>query len=628
MKIRGLCSILAAVAALAISAVAQAQTPPAPELGPVLTNAGSRDGRDLSGTWTYSIDPYRAGLYDGHGAPANPRHQRFNPRDVDAEARANPRALFEYDMRRSPQTTLPGAWLAHDESLRHYDGLVWYQRRFEQAALTRGARAFLRFEAVNYHARVYLNGVLAGEHRGGFTPFALEVTTQLAAGENVLTVAVDSQRNADTVPPTVTDWETYGGITRAMRLVITPATFVDDAWVRLTRDGRIAATVELDGAAQAGRDVTVRIPALGVSLRGRTDAEGVWRGDTPAPRSLRRWSPDAPQLYDVVVETRGDALRDRVGFRTLEVRGPDILLNGEPIFLRGICLHEEEFGENPARIITPEAARALLTEAKEGLGANFVRLAHYPHSEITTRLADEMGLLVWSEIPVYWAANFASAETLETARRMLAENIRRDRNRASIAFWSVANETPLNEARNAFLGTLVSDVRALDDTRLVTAALLTARREVDGRIEIAIDDPLIPLLDVMSVNEYYGWYGDDALEDLPNIAWRSDYGKPLIFSEFGADALAGFHDPELQRKFSEEYQAEFYRQTLAMADRIPFLRGTAPWILKDFRSPRRQHPIYQQGWNRKGLVSETGVRKAAFFVLADYYRRRAAAETP
>jgi beta-glucuronidase len=235
-----------------------------------------------------------------------------------------------------------------------------------------------------------------------------------------------------------------------------------------------------------------------------------------------------------------------------------------------------------------------------------------------------MGLIVWSEIPVYWRINFSNPATLAAARRMLAENVLRDRNRASIAFWSVGNETPLSDARNAFLATLAADVRALDDTRLVTAALLTSRLEAQGRVEMVIDDPLIAHLDVMAVNTYNGWYTPDPLASLPAIAWRSEHGKPLILSEFGADAQAGFSDPALERKFSEEFQAEFYRQTLAMSARIPFLRGLSPWILKDFRSPRRQHPIYQRGWNRKGLVSEAGVRKQAFAVLADYYRSLAA----
>jgi beta-glucuronidase len=157
---------------------------------------------------------------------------------------------------------------------------------------------------------------------------------------------------------------------------------------------------------------------------------------------------------------------------------------------------------------------------------------------------------------------------------------------------------------------------------LVTAALLAGR---EGNVQ-TIDDPLAADLDVLAVNTYNGWYSGDPLASLPSIEWRSRVQKPLIFSEFGADAKAGYHDdPANPHKFSEEYQAEYYRQTLAMARKVPFARGLSPWILKDFRSPRRQHPVYQQGWNRKGLISPTGQRKQAFGILAEEYRKLEAA---
>ncbi|PXA89462.1 beta-glucuronidase [Caulobacter sp. D4A] len=593
--------------------------------GPTLNRADLRAGQDLSGTWNYSVDPYRDGVSGFHRGPPGVGHRRYDDSDVDQVTRADPKALYEYDMRRSPTATLPASWLTHAPEMRHYQGLVWYQRRFDSAALKPGQRAFLRFEAANYTAKVFLNGQAVGEHEGGFTPFSFEVTSLLRAGENQVTVGVDSTPSADGAPPPVTDWENYGGVTRPVRLVITPATFVDEAWVRLTRDGRtIAADVKLDGPAAAGQAVSVRV--AGLTLSGQAGADGVAKLSAPAPKSLKRWAPGAPTLYDVRVEAGDDVLTDRVGFRTIEVRGGEILLNGKPVFLRGICLHEEELGENPARTITEANARALLGEARDGLHANFVRLAHYPHSEVTTRVADEMGLLVWSEIPIYWLVAFDNPRTLKLARDMLADSIRRDRNRASIVLWSVANETPVSDARNAFLGTLTDDVRTLDDTRLVTAALLAARKTVDapdGRhAEQWIDDPLAAKLDVLAVNTYAGWYGDDPLDAVSRITWRAT-DKPMVFSEFGADALAGFSDPVLMRKFSEDFQARYYVQTLAMAANAPSLRGMSPWILKDFRSPRRQHPVYQQGWNRKGLISPTGRRKAAFKVLADYYAKLA-----
>ena len=612
-RLFALCGMVLAVAAMPV----RAQQQP-----PLLTAGDLRAGTSLDGAWHYSIDPYRDGVTGFHGGETGTGHRRYDDVDVATVTAADPRALYEYDLDRSAIAVLPSSWLTQDPTLRHYQGLIWYQRRFP-AAPTPGMRQFLRFGAVNYSADIYLNGRKLGHHEGGFTPFAFEVTGILRKGDNRLVVGADSEPGAATVPPPVTDWENYGGITRSVRLIETPATYVDDAWIRLRRDGRIAIDVTLNGTRTGGIPIRFSVPALGLRIDGKTDNSGRWVGSIPAPRALHRWSPDAPMLYDVVVEAGADRWSDRIGFRTVEVRGAQILLNDRPIFLRGISLHEEEIGAEPTRAITPAAARALLTEAKAGLHANFVRLAHYPHSEVMTRMADELGLIIWSEVPVYWRVAWDNADTLRRARAMLAENILRDRNRAAIILWSVANETPVSDARNAFLGALVDDVRRLDPDRLVTAALLTERQNQDGHPVMAMVDPLVAKLDVMAINTYNGWYSADRLADLPTIGWQTPAGKPLILSEFGADALAGFHDPAIERKFSEEYQADYYRQTLAMAAKIPNLVGMSPWILKDFRSPRRQHPLYQMGWNRKGLMSETGQHKQAFDVLAQWYGNRA-----
>lgn len=586
----------------------------------VLTGADMRPSQSLDGAWHWSVDPFRDGKAGFHGGPPGSSTQRWQDSVQADAAEKNPRALFEFDMQRSPVAHLPGGWIGHAPEMRYYQGLVWYQRTFDAPKPAPGTRVFLRFGAADYTADVYLNGKRVGSHAGGFTPFAFDVTELLRDGSNQITVGVDSARTDDDVPPPVTDWETYGGITRSVILVTVPETFVDDAWIRLGRDGRIYADVRMHGREAANREVRVRIPALGLSLSGRTGVDGRWSGSAPAPRALARWSPETPTLYDVRIESGTDMLQDRIGFRTIEVRGTQVLLNDKPVFLRGISMHEEESGRNPVRAITPAAARALLTEIKQGLNGNFVRLAHYPHSEVMTRMADELGLLVWSEAPVYWRVNWDNPATLVAARQQLRENIVRDRNRASIALWSVANETPVGDARNAFLRTLIGDVRALDDSRLVTAALLSKR---EGKV-MTIDDPLVADLDVMAINTYNGWYSQDPLPELPGFEWHAPAAKPLIFSEFGADAQAGYHDAAADpHKFSEEFQAEYYRQTLAMAAKVPFLAGMSPWILKDFRSPRRQHPVFQQGWNRKGLISETGARKQAFYVLAEEYRRRA-----
>jgi len=396
---------------LAWTASTLAQQTPAPSLptatvktSPLLVSADMREGLDLSGPWHYSLDPFRAGLAGFHGETPDRGQLRYREIDVRKEMAADNRVLYEFDLANSPVTTLPSSWLTQAPELRYYQGLMWYQRNFSvpaQRPSNNKGRSFLRFSAANYSTVVYLNGQPVGRHEGGFTPFTFEVSKLLRPGNNQITVGVDSQATDATVPPPVTDWENYGGITRSIRLISTPDTYVDSASLALTRDGQIAVVAHLDGPQAANRALRLRIADLRIDLAGTTDAEGNWRTTVAAPRALVRWSPEQPKLYDVSIAAGDDTWRDRIGFRVIEVRGSDILLNGKPVFLRGISLHEEELGTNPTRAITPAAARALLTEIKEGLHGNFVRLAHYPHSEVMTRMADELGLIVWSEMPVY-----------------------------------------------------------------------------------------------------------------------------------------------------------------------------------------------------------------------------------
>ncbi len=598
------------VAAIAAPALAQDLRPPF-----LLTGALYRDSQDLSGQWTYSKDLYRTGLTDINGWVAKSRMQRYRDIDVAAGEAKGGADFFEFDLDRGPLIAVPGAWNAAAAELRYYDGLIWFQRKF-RAEAPAGKRAFLRFEAVNYRAYVYLNGKEVGRHEGGFTPFVLEVTEALRAGENRLVVGVDSTHDAQSIPTFITDWDLYGGITRPVRLITTPATFIDDAHIGLRPDGRIAGEVRLQGPQAANQAVSVAIGALGTA-RAVTGADGRAVFDLAAPKGLERWSPEKPTLYDVRFSVAGDTLRERVGFRTIAVKGNQILLNGKPLWLRGISLHEEEFGPNPARNMTEQASRALLHEIKHGLNGNYVRLSHYPHSETTVRLADEMGLLVWSEIPVYWTVDWDNPAVLRKALAMQAETIYRDRNRAAVILWSVGNETPVSPSRTRFHSAMADNVRQLDPSRLISAALLV-KHDGEG---LSIQDPLVDKLDVLAVNTYAGWYGSDTLDAVAKLKWKVPADRPLILSEFGADALAGYRNDGM-KKFTEEYQAEYYRKTLAMAENIPTLRGMSPWILKDFRSPRREHPVFQNGWNRKGILSETGVRKQAFGVLADYYRNK------
>jgi beta-glucuronidase len=232
------------------------------------------------------------------------------------------------------------------------------------------------------------------------------------------------------------------------------------------------------------------------------------------------------------------------------------------------------------------------------------------------RVADELGLMLWEEVPVYWTIAWDNPDTLANARAQLAGLIVRDRSRASVIVWSVANETPISEARTRFLKSLVDTARSLDATRLVSAAM-EVRTDPHDRAHKIVDDPFGAFTDLLSFNEYIGWY--DGLPDmLPNVRWSLAYDKPVVISEFGADALQGLHG-DASVRFTEEYQARLYRLTLEMLGRIPQWRGATPWILCDFRSPRRPLPRIEDGWNRKGLIGSNGQRKQAFLELRAFY---------
>ncbi len=576
-----------------------------------MINIYGRDAVNLSGEWAYIVDRSRLGIRKKGG-------QRNFPRD---QVNIN-HPLREYDWDTSPVLTVPGDWNSQIRELNMYEGMVWFRRKMS-ASPQPGKRYFLHFEAANYDTRVYLNGVLLGRHIGGFTPFEFEVTGKLKAGENSLVVSVDAAHSAATIPAEDFDWQNFGGITRPVWLIEVPDTYIRDYWVRLGKSGQINAEVRLDGPGSNNTRVKIHIPELDLSLSGKTGADGRLTTSIKAPEDMRLWEPASPKLYDVKIDAGQDDLADKIGFRTIEVRGPKMYLNGKPLMLYGISIHEEAIGRTASRTLSEAAARALLNEAK-ALGSNFVRLAHYPHTEIMPRLADEMGLLVWSEIPVYWDIDFESKKTLGEARNMLAEMIARDKNRAAIIIWSVGNETPITEVRTRFMRRLIDDVRAQDPTRLVSAAMdkLPETGETDGNL-ITVNDPLGAYIDVLGINRYDGWYGPLTPDQVKNVKWKTEFDKPILLSEFGAGALYGFRADPLTR-WSEDYQALIYKEYIAMTKRIPNFAGMSPWILKDFRSPRRFHGKYQNNWNRKGLIDPTGQRKQAFTVLQTYYKEKRA----
>lgn len=575
----------------------------------------TRDHQSLNGEWRYIVDPYENGFYnyrwEKFDDQKNPsKNAFFNDSKVQ-----NDSELLEYDFDEAPSINVPSDWNTQDKRLYFYEGSVWYRKKFEYAK-TNDKRVFIRFGAANYRSDVYLNGKKLGVHVGGFTPFSYEISKYLIEGENSLVLKVDNKRGKSEVPTLNTDWWNYGGITRDVSIFSVPTTFISEHKVSLeSLEKRLLnISVKLDGENNTRQSILVKIPELNISTEIISSDTGIASAQITLPE-FTPWQPTQAKLYEISLETKSDRIVDRIGLRTIETKDKQIILNGKPIFLRGISIHEEYALDGGGRVKNAEQAAYLLQQA-ESLNANFVRLAHYPHNEHMLRLADQMGLLVWSEIPVYWTIDWLNPNTYNNAESQLVDMINRDYNRSSVIIWSIANETPVSDARNEFLARLANKTRSLDQTRLLSAAMEKHYDKQDPNLAV-VSDPLSDIVDIVSFNQYIGWY--EGLSDkLERTDWYIPYNKPVIISEFGAGAKHGLHGDKKVR-WTEEFQADVYVKTLKMLEEIDGWSGVSPWILKDFRSPRRIHGFYQNDFNRKGLLSETGKPKEAFKVLKAYY---------
>jgi beta-glucuronidase len=579
---------------------------------PQVANILSRQVTSLNGAWHYIVDVQEEGYYD----------YRMNPTPWGFFRNAKPQRpedLIEYDFDKAPVMQVPGDWNTQDSQLFFYEGTVWFYKQFrlERKEQRGGKRTLLYFGAVNYEAYVYVNGQLAGHHEGGFTPFNFDVTDLLQDGDNVVIVKVDNKRRAAHVPTLIFDWWNYGGITRDVLLAEVNPVYIENYSLQLTN----LKTKELSFSAQlnhkeSDKEITLSIPELRIKKTFKTNAEGIVHSSqfTVHSPQLKLWSPESPILYKVEIQMGDEVIRDEIGFRTIETRGKQILLNGKPVYLRGISIHEEK-AYGGGRANSTADAHTLLSWAKE-LGCNFVRLAHYPHNEYAVREAERMGLLVWSEIPVYWTISWTNPQTYQNAERQLTDMIRRDQNRANVIIWSIANETPHSAERDTFLSRLATKARSLDNTRLISMAMeVTSASNYKNRLQ----DNMNEYVDVISFNEYIGWYRD--VNDASKMEWEIPYDKPVIISEFGGGAKYGLHGAKNQR-WTEEFQENLYRENIAMLEKIDGLAGTTPWILKDFRSPRRVLNGIQDYYNRKGLFSDQGEKKKAFYVLRDWYEKK------
>jgi beta-glucuronidase len=553
---------------------------------------GGRDKELLNGWWNFGIDQYDTCL----------RAKWYEEKYQDEEGRYNP---IDFSFDDWEKIYVPSCWNMHQEKLFLYEGSIVYTRTFKY--FNKGEeRVFIKFGAANYDAKVFLNKEYLGYHKGGSTPFYVEVTSCLKEINRII-VVVNNTRKRTNVPCENTDWFNYGGLYRDVELIRLPGTFIKDFTITLmpgSNFSKIQAGVTVDGPVTEGT-ARLRINRLNVDCE-ISISNG--KGSAFIDTSPELWSPENPVLYDVSLSYGKDVIHENIGFREIKVVGTDIYLNGKKIFLKGICTHEESVVNGKA--MTEEEIRENFKLAKE-MNCNYMRLAHYPHTEKAARLADEMGIMLWEEIPVYWAIDFNNEETYRDAENQLTELIKRDRNRASVIIWSVGNENADTEPRLKFMSSLVKKAKELDSTRLVSAACML------DHVNHIINDRLAEYLDIIGANQYYGWYQTD-FNNLIKLFDNSKPGKPVVISEFGADAKSRQRGT-VDEKGTEDCQLDIFKKQVDVLGRIPYVKGTSPWILYDFRCPRRLH-FTQNYYNTKGLLSaDKKYRKPAFYVMQEFY---------
>ncbi|QFG21302.1 beta-glucuronidase [Actinomadura sp. WMMB 499] len=533
-----------------------------------------------------------------------------------------------------------------DPAVRDHVGWVWYQRRVRVPRGWAGERVVLRLDAATHAGRVYIDDSLAAEHVGGYTPFEADITDLVSAGgEFRLTIGVNNELTKETIPPgTITvspdgrreqkylhDFYNYAGLARSVWLYSVPPVHVRDVTIVTGLEGgtgTVGYTIETSAAA------SVRVRALdaeGTEVAAADGASGTLRIEDVTP-----WRPGAAYLYELVVELLdGDAVVDAYsepfGVRTVEVRGTEFLINGEPFYFTGFGKHED----TPVRGKGHDNAYLVHDfQLLDWVGANSFRTSHYPYAEEVLEFADRQGivvidetaavglnLLVQSGLQGAAAQRTFSPENIGDAARAahgqhIRELVARDKNHPSVVMWSIANEPASNEeGAREYFEPLVELTRKLDPTRPVTyTAVLFATHE---------NDLIADLFDVISVNRYYGWYvatGDletaEAYLELDLAGWAQKFGKPIMLGEYGADTMAGQHSV-WDTPWTEEYQSALLDMHHRVFDKIDAFVGEHVWNFADFQTA---HGIHRVDGNKKGVFTRDRRPKAAARTLRERWK--------
>ena len=563
----------------------------------LLSNVYGRDYQLLNGKWGAIVDLYDQGE----------RMQVYKNRKPQDN-----KQFYEYSFDGGLVLNVPADFNSQMPELKFYEGTVWYGRSFDTPK-TDGKRLFLYFGAVSYRSKIYLNGEKIASHEGGFTPFQVEITDKVKQKDNFLVVKVNNTRTTDAIPAMSFDWWNYGGITRDVMLVSVPQSYIKDHFIQLDKvqSNLIRAKVTLSEA-KPGINVQVAIPELGIRQNMTTDANGIAQA-TIKTKKLQRWSPDAPKLYDVTITSESDRLNEQIGFRNLYVKGEDIYLNDQPIFLRSISFHEE-IPQRRGRAFSEADATMLLSEAKE-LGANMIRLAHYPQATYMYDLMDKHGIVTWAEIPFVGPGGYADKGFVdqpsfrENGKEQLKEMIRQHYNHPSICFWGLFNE--LKEQGDnpvEYIKELNAIAHQEDPTRPTTSA-----SNQEGALNFITDH--------IAWNRYDGWYGATpaTLATWLDATHKNHPEMKIAISEYGAGASIYHQQDSLVQTVPgswwhpENWQTEYHIQNWKIINERPYVWASFVWNMFDFGAAHRTEGD-RPGINDKGLVTyDRKIKKDAYY---------------
>lgn len=555
---------------------------------------------------------------------------------------------WENGLSESIPIAVPGSWNEQYENIRDYMDIAWYEQNTFIPESWKSQKIFLRFGSANYAAKVWLNGKPIGFHEGGHLPFAFEITNEIIWGTpNRITVQVENILKPNRVPPgglaggmfsnnppTNYDFFPYCGLERPVWLYTVPQNYMSDITVKTSirdNNGSVLINVRKEGISKQGK---IKLEGDGKVIEssfsfGKNDATA-----TVNVPGAHLWNLNDPYLYKLTITLQeGKKTTDRyimdIGIRTVSVTDKHILLNGKPVFLKGFGKHEDfaVFGKGTAPPVIVKDYSLL-----KWIGANSYRTSHYPYDEEYMNMADKEGILIIDEIPavgLYFDNNLQLInERKETCKQQIHELVARDKNHPSVIMWSLANEPVASRGsfnlsnKSAsdsvslnFFRELFQTVKTLDDTRLSTIVGLQ-----NG------PDEWLGLSDVICINRYYGWYTQNG--DIATGAKKLDaeldhlystFHKPVMLTEFGTDTYPGMHDFQSEM-FTEEYQVQFIKAYLDVADSKDFVTGMHVWAFADFKTA--QGVIRFGGMNWKGVFTRDRKPKAAAFYLRSRWTRQ------